>query len=174
MRIAIGGFQHETNTFAPRKATFDDFELSWEWRIARAGNNGVKYLVTEDRPSAPGHEYQMIDDDENPDGKSGPKRQTAAFYDVLPPVPNKPRKPVGQWNHIEITCNRNLIDVVLNGDKVNHVDLDLFTERNKRPDGSAHKFDVAYKDHPRTGYIGLQDHGSPCWFKNIKLRPLKP
>ena len=36
------------------------------------------------------------------------------------------------------------------------------------------KFDVAYKDHPRTGYIGLQDHGSPCWFKNIKLRPLGP
>ena len=38
----------------------------------------------------------------------------------------------------------------------------------------AHKLDVAYKDHPRTGYIGLQDHGSPCWFKNIKLRPLGP
>ena len=25
MRIAIGGFQHETNTFAPSKATWDDF-----------------------------------------------------------------------------------------------------------------------------------------------------
>src|SRR3978361_749532 len=25
MRIAIGGFQHETNTFAPSKATFADF-----------------------------------------------------------------------------------------------------------------------------------------------------
>ena len=25
-RIAIGGFQHETNTFAPSKATFEDFE----------------------------------------------------------------------------------------------------------------------------------------------------
>jgi hypothetical protein len=23
------------------------------------------------------------------------------------------------------------------------------------------------------GYIGLQDHDSPCWFKNIKIRPLK-
>ena len=37
---------------------------------------------------------------------------------------------------------------------------------------TAHKFEFAYRDHPRTGTIGLQDHGSPCWFKNIKLRPL--
>ncbi len=30
-RIAIGGFQHETNTFAPSKATFDDFERAGAW-----------------------------------------------------------------------------------------------------------------------------------------------
>jgi hypothetical protein len=30
-----------------------------------------------------------------------------------------------------------------------------------------------YKDHPRKGYLGLQDHGAPCWFKNIKIKPLK-
>jgi len=24
-RIAVGGFQHETNTFAPTRATWDDF-----------------------------------------------------------------------------------------------------------------------------------------------------
>jgi hypothetical protein len=32
---------------------------------------------------------------------------------------------------------------------------------------------VAYRNHPRSGYIGLQDHGAPVWFKNIKLKPLK-
>ncbi len=52
-------------------------------------------------------------------------------------------------------------------------DLSQFTEPNKRPDGTAHKLDLAYKDHPQRGYIGLQDHGSPCWFKNIQLKPLK-
>ena len=36
-----------------------------------------------------------------------------------------------------------------------------------------YKFDIAFKDHPRKGYIGLQDHGSNCWYKNIKLLPLK-
>ena len=31
MRIALGGFQHETNTFAPSKATFDDFARGGGW-----------------------------------------------------------------------------------------------------------------------------------------------
>lgn len=31
MRIAVGGFQHETNTFAPHKATFADFEAADAW-----------------------------------------------------------------------------------------------------------------------------------------------
>ena len=30
-RIAVGGFQHETNTFAPSKATFADFEKAGGW-----------------------------------------------------------------------------------------------------------------------------------------------
>ena len=32
---------------------FNDFELTWEWKLPPAGNNGVKYFVTEDRPYAP-------------------------------------------------------------------------------------------------------------------------
>jgi len=56
---------------------------------------------------------------------------------------------------------------------VTRADLDLFTEPYKRPDGSRHKFDEVFKDHLQDGYIGLQDHGSDCWFKNIKLKPLK-
>ncbi len=49
--------------------------------------------------------------------------------------------------------------------------LNQFTKPNRRPDGSGHKFAIAYVKHPRTAYIGVQDHGSDCWFKNIKLLP---
>jgi microcystin degradation protein MlrC len=28
-RAAVGGFQHETNTFAPQRATWGDFERAW-------------------------------------------------------------------------------------------------------------------------------------------------
>jgi hypothetical protein len=83
------------------------------------------------------------------------------------------RRPTGEWNHVVITCNDNLIEVELNGARVTRMDLDQWTKPNERPDGTKHKFDIAYKDHPRTGYLGLQDHGSPYWFKNIKLKPLK-
>src|SRR6266568_6806692 len=30
-RIAVGGFQHETNTFAPQRATWADFERADAW-----------------------------------------------------------------------------------------------------------------------------------------------
>jgi hypothetical protein len=53
------------------------------------------------------------------------------------------------------------------------MDLDQWPAINRRPDGSAHKFDVAYKDHPRSGYIGLQDHGSDVWYRKVKLLKLK-
>ena len=45
MRIAIGGFQHETNTFAPSKATFDDFVRGSGWPPLLIGDqifDGVK------------------------------------------------------------------------------------------------------------------------------------
>ncbi len=97
---------------------------------------------------------------------------TGAFYDLSKPVKNA-MKPVGEWNHIVITSDKNLLSVELNGENINQLNLDAWPEANKRPDGSDHKFDVAYKTHPRTGHIGLQDHGSDCWYKNIKLLPLK-
>src|SRR5262245_3696519 len=31
------------------EAKFGDFDLSWEWRLEPGANNGVKYLVTEQR-----------------------------------------------------------------------------------------------------------------------------
>ena len=72
----------------------------------------------------------------------------------------------------QITCDKNKIEVEVNGELVSKMNLDEWTEKNKRADGTPHKFDVAYKNHPRHGYIGLQDHGSDCWYRNIKLKPL--
>ncbi len=97
---------------------------------------------------------------------------TGAIYDLVKPTKNA-MKPVGEWNHLVITSDRHLLTVEVNGEQVNQINFDDWPEPNKRPDGSSHKFDVAYKQHPRKGYFGLQDHGSDCWYKNIKLLPLK-
>ena len=53
------------------------------------------------------------------------------------------------------------------------IDLNEWPEPGKRPDGSKHKFaKVAIKDLNRPGYLGFQDHGKDCWFKNVKLKDL--
>jgi len=97
---------------------------------------------------------------------------SGALYDLAKPVRNALR-PIGEWNRLVLTCSGSKVIVVLNGEGVNAVDLAEFEEPGKRPDGTAHKFGIAIKEHPRTGYIGLQDHGADIWFKNIKILPLE-
>ena len=148
--------------------TFDNFELSWEWRISAGGNNGIKYLVTEDRPSAPGHEYQMIDDAANEDGKVGPKHATASFYDVLPPSLDKSPKPAGEWNSSRVLIQGNHVEHWLNGTKVLEYELGSDTVKA----GVARS---KFKNSPHfgekiKGHIMLTDHHDECWFRKIKIR----
>jgi N-acyl-D-amino-acid deacylase len=154
------------------KKTWGNFVLACDFKISKGCNSGifVRTWPLKPRPNRDvgfnGIEVQILD------SKTAGYHDTGAIYDLVKPTRNA-MKPVGQWNHIVITCDRNLIAVELNGEKVNRMDLDEWKQPSKRPDGSPHKFDIAYRDHPRQGYIGLQDHGSDCWFKNIKLKPLK-
>lgn len=150
---------------------YDDFDFSWDWKISVGGNNGVKYFVTEARPKSPGHEYQMIDDAGHPDGKKGANRQTGAFYDVLPPDPRKPLRQPGEWNHSRIIVKGNTVEHWLNGARVLTYEI-----------GSAGvKAALArskFKDEPGfgekiTGHLMLTYHQDDCWFRNIKIRPLK-
>jgi hypothetical protein len=151
---------------------WSNFLLSLDFKITNGCNSGI-FVRTASLTPRPGLDVGFngieiaIDDT-----KGAGFHDTGAVYDLVKPMKNA-MKPAGQWNHLEIGCISNRVEVVVNGDPVTRADLDLFTEKNKRPDGSRHKFDIAFKDHPRRGYIGLQDHGSPCWFKNIKLKPLQ-
>jgi Domain of Unknown Function (DUF1080) len=149
-----------------------DFVLALDFKISKGCNSGV-FVRTFPLTVRPGKdvgyngiEIQILD------SITAGFHDTGAIYDLVPPSKNT-MKSVGQWNHMVITCNKNLIGVELNGEKINAIDLDKWPEPNKRPDGTAHKFDIAFKNHPRKGYIGLQDHGRDCWFKNIKLLPLQ-
>ena len=150
---------------------WSNFVLALDFKITKDCNSGV-FVRTPSLTPLPGKdvgynglEIQLMD------STAADYHDTGALYDLAKPLRNT-MKPPGDWNHLEITCKDDLIDVTLNGVLVNHVDLGRFTEPFKRPDGTAHKFEFAYSRHPRAGYIGLQDHGSDCWFKNIKLRPL--
>ena len=149
---------------------FTDFELTWEWRLEVGGNNGVKYCVTEERPGAPGYEYQMIDDDKHPDAKFGPIRQTASFYYVLP-AHDRPTKPGGEWNTSRIVIKGNHVEHWLNGKNVLTYDLG---SAEVKAGVAASKFSKqpGFGD-KITGHIMLTYHQDECWYKNVKIRELK-
>ncbi len=152
---------------------WSDFALSLDFKLSEGCNSGV-FVRTFPLEPRPGKDvgYNGIEVALDDTQTAGP-HDTGALYDLVPPSRNA-MKPAGQWNHLEVTCDGPRITVAVNGEVVTRMNLDEWTKPNVRPDGTPHKFDVAYKDHPRHGYIGLQDHGAPCWFKNIKIRPISP
>ncbi|MBC8354004.1 MAG: DUF1080 domain-containing protein [Planctomycetes bacterium] len=163
---------HPCDYMLVHEKVWDNFQLALDFKISPNCNSGI-FIRTFPLQPRPGKDVgfngiEIAVDDTKTNGL----HDTGAIYDLVTPTKNA-MKPVGDWNHIVVTCDHNRISVALNGDLVTQMDLDEWTEPNVRPDGSQHKFDIAYKVHPRKGYIGLQDHGSDCWYKNIKMRPLK-
>ncbi len=153
------------------KQPWANFVLKLDFRISPGCNSGIFFRTWPLQPK-PGKDVgynglEMAIDDTRGAGY----HDTGAIYDLVKPSKNA-MKPAGQWNHVVITCDKSRIRIELNGEPVTAMDLDQWSETSQRPDGTRHKFGVAWKDHPRKGYIGLQDHGKDCWFKNIKLKPL--
>jgi hypothetical protein len=148
---------------------FDDFEFYWEWRIDPKGNNGIKYLVVEQRANGPGHEYQMFDDGNESDPPS--KHATASFYDVLPPTTNKPLKKPGEWNSSRVLIKGNHVEHWLNGTKV--LEYELGSEEVKAAVAKS-KFKAAPKFGEKIqAHIMLTDHGDAVWLRNVMIRELK-
>jgi hypothetical protein len=147
---------------------FDNFVLGCDFKVSKGANSGI-FIRTGDMadPVQTGFEIQIFDSAGKPPGK----HSCGALYDAVVPK-EEASKPAGEWNHIEITADKNLVKVVLNGKQVVEADLDSWTEAGKNPDGSKNKFAKALRDFPRSGHVGLQDHNAPVWFKNIKLKRL--
>ena len=150
------------------KGKYDNFELELDFKMSKRCNSGVFFRTDPSNPVQGGFEIQILDS--HGKAKVG-KHDCGALYDALPPSSN-PTKPAGEWNHMKLTVNGASVKVVLNGKQVVDADLDKWTTPRKNPDGSRNKFRTALKDLPRTGSIGLQYHGHPVWFKNLKLKKL--
>lgn len=154
--------------------TFRDFELTWEWKISRAGNSGVKYNVSEQisMANAPNHaalgfEYQMLDDSLHEDNKV-PSHRAGALYDLIPPNANKVLAPVGEWNASTIVFRGNHGEHWLNGKKV--VEFDLGTPQMDSLLANSKYRDIKNFAKRRAGHIVLQDHVDEVYFRNIKIR----
>jgi 3-keto-disaccharide hydrolase len=149
---------------------YENYELSWEWKIAKGGNGGIKYNLPDPKKGL-GFEYQLIDDDGHADAKKGGgKHQTASLYDLFAPAADRKLNPAGEWNQSRIIVKGNHVEHWLNGTKT--VEFELGSETLKTAIAKS-----KYKDIPKFGEktkspILIQDHGDEIWLWSIKLRAL--
>jgi len=152
---------------------FKNFELSIDWKASKMANSGIFYDVRE-IPGKPIYyaapEIQVLDNVDATDNKLA-SHLAGSLYDILPADP-KTVKPTGEWNTIVVRVKDGKVTHTQNGVKV--VEYTLWT-----PEWDAMVAKSKFKDFPgwtegisKEGYIGLQDHGYPVWFRNIKIREL--
>ena len=151
------------------KEQFGNFVLDLDFKVSKGANSGI--FIRTAKPNncvQTGIEVQILDSV----GREKPgKHDCCAIFDCLAPSKNA-EKPVGEWNHVTIACSESKIEIVLNGEKIIGMDIDQWTEAGKNPDGGKNKFKTAYKDMPRKGFIGFQDHGGAVWYKSITVKEL--
>jgi hypothetical protein len=146
------------------KERFGDFILDLE--VKTAGNSGV-FIRTDNLrdPVQTGIEIQV----DNPSDKPG-THAFGSFYDLVAPRANPAKK--GEWTRLVIRADKNLLSVDMNGQTINAMDLDRWSEPGKNADGTKNKYKTALKDFKREGHIGFQDHGAAVMYRNIKIKKL--
>lgn len=143
------------------KEPLGDCVVRGEFRIQKGVNSGIILRSKKNgEPCYTGFEIQVYDDY----GKKPYKHCCGSVYDITTPMFNA-CKPAGEWNQFEITTDGLQVKVVLNGWKVIDTEFSKFT----RPRG---KFNFAYADLPRTGYLCFQDHGGVVDYRNIQVKKI--
>jgi sugar phosphate isomerase/epimerase len=149
--------------------TYGDFILDVEFKMAEHTNSGIFFRTGDIHDCVQtGIEVQVCDSHSVAEAGS---HDCGAVYDCLAPSKNMAKKS-GEWNHCTITCISNKIYVILNGEQIIDMDLDLWTEPGRNPDGTKNKYKNAFKNMPRVGHIGFQDHGHAVWYRNMRIKPL--
>ena len=157
--------------FADKK--YKNFELTIDWKASKMANSGIFYYVRE-VPGKPIYyaapEIQVLDNVDATDNKIA-SHLAGSLYDIIAADP-KTIKPAGEWNTCLIKVKDGKATISMNGTKV--VEYTHWT-----PDWDKMVQNSKFKSFPgwtegisKDGYIGLQDHGYPVWFRNIKIREL--
>lgn len=151
----------------------ENFHLKLEWKISKDGNSGIIFWAQNDPQKYKyvwytGPEMQIIDNDGHPDGKIT-KHRAGDLYDLVSALPES-AKAVGEWNQVEVICNKGSLELILNGTKVVSTRYD--DENWKNMIANSKFKPLADFGRIAKGHIALQDHGNNVWFRNIMVRKL--
>ena len=149
---------------------FDDFALTFEWKVQDGGNSGVFFRVTEAVAPAwhSGPEFQILHNEGHRDGRD-PMTSAGSNYAVHPPTRDV-TNPVGEWNRSRLVVRGQHVEHWMNG--VQLVTYELGSpDWHRRVDASKFAEVPRYGREPK-GHIAIQDHGDPVAFRNIKVKRL--
>jgi hypothetical protein len=154
---------------------YSDFDFRADIKVTPGANSGIKYFVTEiEKPdgSAIGLEYQILDDNLNPDAVEGHagNRTMASLYDLIPAAAGKYVCQIGQWNMVRILSKGHHVEHWLNGSKVLEYERGS-EEFRKLVSISKYKIWKNFGEADK-GHILLQEHGNVVYFRNIKIKEL--
>ena len=146
------------------KESFQDFGLSLEFRCEEKSNSGVLLRCTDPRNWLNNAiEVQILQGD-----AENEKHLAGAIFDCLAPNQQVQIEP-GRWHRLVIIAKKSRINVILDGETVTEMNLSLWKEPGRNPDGTPNKFTRAYHTMTGAGRIGLQYHGSPIAFRNLVI-----
>ena len=121
-----------------------------------------------------GFEYQVLDNEKNPDARRGTNHQAGALYDMISPAKDATR-PVGEFNHSRLLVKGDHVEHWLNGEKVvdgSLKDPGVAKGTAARWGTQSPVYDLLVNQPRKDCQISLQNHSSDAWFKNIKIRRL--
>lgn len=150
--------------------SFESFDFKLEWKISEAGNSGIFILADEKGAQIYSHapEVQILDNKKHADNKVA-SHLSGSLYDMVA-SPEASHKKAGEWNQIRILLDNQHLQVWQN--QIKTIDITINSNAWKKlvaksKFASWNGFGVN-----RSGHIGLQDHGDPVSFKNIKIKVL--
>jgi hypothetical protein len=161
--ILICPVGENANLFTTKEYT--DFGFKFDFKLTQNANNGVGIRAPLEGDAAyMGMELQILDDSGPMYTSLEPGQYHSSIYKVVP-AKRGSLKPVGQWNHEEVTAIGRHIKIVVNGKVTVDADLNKVTDPH------------ILAEHPGMlrdrGHVGFLGHGpTEVQFKEIYLRDL--
>jgi len=172
--IQAKGAGSDSDGYIVTDKQYENFELSWDWKLSEGGNSGMLYHVVERPqfavPYVTGPEYQLIDDLNFPEPLEEWQKLGVDYAMYLPNKDLMKVNPAGQWNNSKIVFDNGHVEHWLNGAKILEFEAwsdDWFKRKNSGKWENAPEYGLAHK-----GVLCLQDHGYPASFRNIKIREI--